>query len=174
MHVQDAETQHIYVHFSTSPRKWKVALMAVVWVAPGFRYFDMKGIAEPIRLAFTIGGIKFEDHRIKREDWAELKPKTPYGGLPLLEVDGKTYAQADAILKTAGRLTNLYPKGLLDQLKVDEYLGAAQDILSAIQPSLRESDDKKKAEMRKVTPWSMLTEIQTLFLAVWGEGTKHM
>ena len=52
-------------------------------------YFNTMGRGELSRLIFAQAGIKYEDARLSREEWAELKPKTPTGMLPLLEVDGK-------------------------------------------------------------------------------------
>ena len=37
-------------------------------------YFDVRGRAEMTRMAFAAGGIEFEDCRVKREEWAALKP----------------------------------------------------------------------------------------------------
>jgi len=42
-------------------------------------YFDIEGVAEPIRLALVLSGIPFEDHRIKFDEWPAMKPTTPYG-----------------------------------------------------------------------------------------------
>lgn len=55
-------------------------------------YFDFGGRAEAIRLALHIGGVSFEDVRFPREKWAELKPLTPFGGTPTLEVTLPTYS----------------------------------------------------------------------------------
>ena len=36
-------------------------------------YFDIQGLAEPIRLLFSYGDIEFEDHRITDEEWPSHK-----------------------------------------------------------------------------------------------------
>ncbi len=41
---------------------------------------DIEGVAEPIRLAFALADVEFEDDRINFSQWPELKPKTPHGG----------------------------------------------------------------------------------------------
>ena len=59
-------------------------------------YFDFHGgRGEPARLALSIGRVPFEDNRIKIADWPRLKDKPPYGGLPILEVDGEILAQSN-------------------------------------------------------------------------------
>ncbi len=37
-------------------------------------YFNGRGRAEAIRIIFEVKGIKYEDVRIKPEDWPNLKP----------------------------------------------------------------------------------------------------
>lgn len=37
-------------------------------------YFDLPGLAEPIRLLFSYGKVPFIDQRITKEEWVTLKP----------------------------------------------------------------------------------------------------
>ncbi|KAI8494091.1 hypothetical protein Bbelb_284380 [Branchiostoma belcheri] len=80
-------------------------------------YFKHWGRGGVLRLLFAAGGIEFEDVRIEREQWPELKPsvngnltfvgessgrafdyeKTPMGQIPILEVDGTMICQRRAI-----------------------------------------------------------------------------
>ena len=50
-------------------------------------YFDIEGAAEPVRLALALAGKEYEDDRVKFPDWKDLKPKTPYGQLPVMTID---------------------------------------------------------------------------------------
>ena len=70
-------------------------------------YFDIPGAGEKVRLALMMGKIPFTDERIGFKEWGELKPKTPYGQLPLLEIDGEVCAQSNAMLQYAGKLAGL-------------------------------------------------------------------
>ena len=44
-------------------------------MAPKYKltYFDAMGRAEITRLVFAQAGLEYEDHRINRADWPELK-----------------------------------------------------------------------------------------------------
>lgn len=75
------------------------------------KYFDFHAKPEPIRLVFSIGHIKFIDDRFSFEDFPKRKAKGEFkfGQVPVLEVDGKSYAQTNAILRYTGKITGLYP-----------------------------------------------------------------
>ena len=88
-------------------------------------YFDFHGgRGEPARLALSIGGIPFEDDRVPPSDWERRKPNTPFGALPLLEVDGQTLAQSNAVNRYVGKLTDLYPTDAWQAALCDEVMEA--------------------------------------------------
>ena len=92
-------------------------------------YFDFHGgRGEPARIALSMGGIPFEDERVKGTDWERRKPGTPFGALPLLEKDGEILAQSNAINRYVGRLTNLYPSDPWQAALCDEIMEAVEDI----------------------------------------------
>ncbi|GMR47069.1 hypothetical protein PMAYCL1PPCAC_17264 [Pristionchus mayeri] len=56
------------------------------------RYFDIRGIGEVSRQIFFLSGTPFGDERIQFEDWdrnSRIKKGTPFGTLPVLEIDGE-------------------------------------------------------------------------------------
>jgi glutathione S-transferase len=56
---------------------------------PRLIYFDAPvSRGEECRLALHLAGVEFEDVRIASADWPALKPKTPFGALPVLELPG--------------------------------------------------------------------------------------
>jgi glutathione S-transferase len=92
-------------------------------------YFDIEGRAEPVRLALTLAQVPFDDVRVKFEEWADLKPKTPNGQLPVLQVDdGPMRTQSMAMLRWIGATysTTLYPADKLFDL--EEALGLVDDL----------------------------------------------
>ncbi|KAJ3171248.1 hypothetical protein HDU88_008285 [Geranomyces variabilis] len=114
-------------------------------------YFDFKGLGEPVRLALTIAGLDFEDIRIKRENWPAIKPTTPFGHVPVLEVDGQKVAQSGAMLRYIGRLvpeSGLYPADIWTAFKVDEFLGVVDDIGELLHPSFGVKDQDEIVRLR--------------------------
>ena len=110
-------------------------------------YFDFHGgRGEPARLALSMAGIPFEDDRVSPSDWERRKPDTPFGALPVLEVDGQTLAQSNAINRYVGKLADLYPTDAWQAALRDEVMGAVEDISTKLAATLFLSDDEKKAQ----------------------------
>eukprot|EP00427_Karlodinium_veneficum_P012147 CAMPEP_0169066770 /NCGR_PEP_ID=MMETSP1015-20121227/3136_1 /TAXON_ID=342587 /ORGANISM="Karlodinium micrum, Strain CCMP2283" /LENGTH=253 /DNA_ID=CAMNT_0009125477 /DNA_START=150 /DNA_END=909 /DNA_ORIENTATION=+ len=105
-----------------------------------FTYFDIKAMpGEKVRLALTLAGIPFKDNRLKFPEWGELKPKTKYGQLPMLNVDGVESYQSGAMLRWVGSLGDgsLYPLQDAAKLRViEEMLGVSDDLQRAWSPAL--------------------------------------
>lgn len=112
-------------------------------------YFDFHGgRGEPARLALAIGGIPFEDDRIGA-DWQRRKGETPFGSLPVLEVDGRVLTQCNTINRYVGRLANLYPTDPWQAALCDETMDAVEDIGSKIGTTLFIADEEEKKKQRK-------------------------
>eukprot|EP00310_Coccolithus_braarudii_P002369 CAMPEP_0183366872 /NCGR_PEP_ID=MMETSP0164_2-20130417/90404_1 /TAXON_ID=221442 /ORGANISM="Coccolithus pelagicus ssp braarudi, Strain PLY182g" /LENGTH=289 /DNA_ID=CAMNT_0025542699 /DNA_START=98 /DNA_END=967 /DNA_ORIENTATION=- len=92
-------------------------------------YFGLPGRGEAIRLALAIGGVDFEDTRVPFPAWGRVKPTTPWGTLPVLELaDGSQLAQARSVLRLVGKCTSLYPADPLLAHRVDELMDALEDL----------------------------------------------
>jgi glutathione S-transferase len=110
-------------------------------------YFDFHGgRGEPARLALSIGGIAFEDDRVPTSDWERRKGDTPFGALPVLEVDGQIVAQSNAINRYVGKLVDLYPSDPWQAALCDEAMEAVEDITTKIFASRFLPEQQKKAE----------------------------
>jgi glutathione S-transferase len=118
---------------------------------PRLIYFDAPvSRGEECRLAFQLAGVDFEDVRIKREDWPALKPTTPFGGLPVLEVPGKPpLGQSNAILALIGRRHGLHPKDELEAARHEAMMCHAEDLRSVVAPTIRIADPDGKRKARE-------------------------
>mmetsp|Transcript_26627 Transcript_26627/g.65278 ORF Transcript_26627/g.65278 Transcript_26627/m.65278 type:complete len:249 (+) Transcript_26627:97-843(+) len=129
------------------------------------QYFDIAGVAEKIRFALLIGGVPFKDTRVKFPEWAALKPTTPFGQLPVMQVDGQRFAQSAAMLAFAGKIGGLTPRDPLKALRVDEAVGLDDDFRNKLRPSMQVSGDKtlsdkaKKAKVKDMRAEITLTHI---------------
>lgn len=145
---------------------------------PRLTYFDFSGSrGEECRLALFLAGVDFEDHRIKREEWPALKPTTPYGSLPILEIEGKgTLAQSNAILTFVGRQHDLLPSDAWEMARHESVMGAAEDLRTAIGQSIRISDEAQKKAAREtlatttIPQWGARLEAQIRGPFVGGEA----
>ncbi|GMF34169.1 unnamed protein product [Phytophthora lilii] len=75
-------------------------------------YFHLPVRAELSRLVLTYAKIPFDDVRLTFPEWGQLKPNTPLGEMPLLEVDGTTYCQKKDETKKAEKTTKFLQETL--------------------------------------------------------------
>jgi glutathione S-transferase len=127
-------------------------------------YFDFHGgRGEPARLALAIGGIAFEDDRVAFADWARRKGSTPFGGLPLLEVDGEVVAQSNGINRYVGKLTGLYPADPWQAALCDEVMDAVEEVGGKIAATFDLPPEQMKTERQALVEGpitSYLTRLQ--------------
>ena len=92
-------------------------------------YFDFDGgRAEPVRIAFHIAGIEFEDDRISFPEFGQLRSSLRFNAVPVLQMDGQIITQSIAMGRYIGKLAGLYPADALQALYCDEVMGAIEDM----------------------------------------------
>ncbi|KAL4714874.1 hypothetical protein ACJJTC_012546 [Scirpophaga incertulas] len=93
-----------------------------------FSYFPVKALGEGPRLLMSYGGQEFDDIRVTMEDWPALKPSTPFGQLPVLNMNGKKYAQSVALSRYFGRKYGLVGATPEQDLEIDMTVDFVNDI----------------------------------------------
>ncbi|XP_055346017.1 glutathione S-transferase 1-like isoform X2 [Paramacrobiotus metropolitanus] len=112
-------------------------------------YFDGRGRGEFVRLLFATAGQKFEDYRVATPDWPAFKPKTPWGTVPYLEVDGKPLGETKVIIRLLGQRFGLLPSGDWDQALASSIVEKAMDIYDGMVKILFKTPDGEKANATK-------------------------
>eukprot|EP00933_Yihiella_yeosuensis_P028538 TRINITY_DN22375_c0_g1_i1.p1 TRINITY_DN22375_c0_g1~~TRINITY_DN22375_c0_g1_i1.p1 ORF type:complete len:223 (-),score=53.98 TRINITY_DN22375_c0_g1_i1:215-883(-) len=124
------------------------------WDAPG------RG-GEPARLALTIAGIPFEDVRVPFGDevWGPLKPRSPWGKMPLLEVDGEMLAESGTILRYLAPVCKMAGETPWETAKVDEFMDVIiTDLEASTMFNGRKGDELIAARSEAAKPGSTFHE----------------
>jgi prostaglandin-H2 D-isomerase / glutathione transferase len=136
---------------------------------PRLFYFDAPvSRGEECRLALHVAGVDFEDVRLKREEWMAMKPTTPFGSVPVLEMPGHPpLAHSNAILVLIGRQYGLHPKDDFEAAQHEALLCHVEDLRAHVTPSMRMTDEAEKKKAREALVES--------YFPVWGANTeKHL
>jgi glutathione S-transferase len=112
-------------------------------------YFNARGNAEVVRLVFAQAGVEYEDIRLTSEQWAEFKPKTPYGVIPVLDIDGKRIGGSMPIARYLARQFGLAGEGDMARLILESAEDAINDFKVKMAAMYFEKDEEKKATLRK-------------------------
>lgn len=134
---------------------------------PKLTYFDAPvSRGEECRLALHAAGVPFEDNRIPPATWQELKPQTPFGALPVFEVEGHPpLAQCNAILCLIGRLYGLHPQDPHEAARHEAVMAYVEELRSAVIPTMRITDPDEKIKAREA--------LATDFLQTWGANVER-
>lgn len=110
-------------------------------------YTNHKGRAELIRWIFKQADVPFEDIRFTREEWLAFKPKTPYGGLPVLEIDGKLYAGSLPLVRYVAEQHGLAGSNELENLELASIYDMTEDLMLRVISVFEEKDETRKAKL---------------------------
>ena len=102
-------------------------------------YFDIEGVAEPVRIALFLADVPFDNVTIPFGDWPAKKPTTKYGQVPEMTLpNGQLITESGAMLRLAGEADpegKLYPSDVLARTKVEMVLGLVGDLKRAWTPA---------------------------------------
>nr|WAS27872.1 glutathione S-transferase [Mythimna separata] len=115
------------------------------------QYFNIGGLAEPIRYILHYTKQDFEDYRHDIDTWPDMKIKEslPYGQFPIYEEDGRVLTQTLAIAKYVARDTELIPADAWQRAVVESAVYTLFDYWKNVTPYFLEADPVKKEELRK-------------------------
>ena len=112
-------------------------------------YGNARGRAEQIRFVFAQAGVQYEDIRLTSEQWPEFKPKTPYGQLPVLEVDGKMLAGSGPIERFLAEQYGLSGSNAFENTEIASILDVVDDLAEKLAAVYFEKDEARKTKLKK-------------------------
>ncbi|XP_035715592.1 glutathione S-transferase [Folsomia candida] len=97
-------------------------------------YYDIRGAAEPIRMILSYGGVQFEDIRapmfpLPPKLPKEIKEKTTWGTIPLMEFEGKKLNQSLTISRYFAKKFHLAGSNDFEAGLCDEYVDTVIDYI---------------------------------------------
>ncbi|XP_024216850.1 glutathione S-transferase isoform X2 [Halyomorpha halys] len=111
-------------------------------------YFNGRGLGESIRFILSYMGKEFQDNRITTE-WPQFKEKTPFGKLPILEIDDKVLYQSLAILKYLATQAGLAGNNAEEKLEIDMVVGAYGDLASELSRYFQTANSSDKEKLKE-------------------------
>ncbi len=112
-------------------------------------YFNFEGRAEAIRFIFAQAGVAYEDKRLTSEEWAQLKPTTQYGAVPVLEVDGKQLAGSGPIARFLAERFGLAGSSDFENADIASIHDVIVDLSQQLIKVRFEEDETRKADLKK-------------------------
>ena len=128
-------------------------------------YFNLRGRGEPCRVLLAYGGIKWEDERIPppwdpATHWPAVKPKTPFGQLPLLTWEGETISQSMACSRFLAKKVGLAGRTDLEQAQADEIVDVVQDLINTMASLYFAKDEEGMKKFTEVTRAAALANLE--------------
>ena len=137
-------------------------------------YFDIDGArGEAARLAMVIGRVPFEDDRVKFADWESRKPSTPFGALPVVELDGQSVAQSNGINRYVGKLAGLYPSDAWQAALCDEAMDAVEEIATRVWSTMPLPAAEKKVQRESLAAGPLSYSLDRLQRRLVAQGGQY-
>ena len=132
-------------------------------------YFDFRGRGELIRFMFAQAGVSYEDKRIalNSKEWADLKPVTPFGLLPVLEIDGEPLTGSTVIARYLAELSDFDLAGSkeLDNAHIAAIGNFITDLEMEIAPIVRGKFTKKDEQTMEILKKEFVEECVPKFIS---------
>ncbi|CAH1801197.1 unnamed protein product [Owenia fusiformis] len=112
-------------------------------------YFKGRGNGELLRLLFAQAEVKYEDVRLTGEEWQKIKPTSPFGVMPMLQIDDTLVGETGTIARYIARENGLGGKTSVEQALAESVFDSMGDVKSAFGKAYYEKDDERKAEFFK-------------------------
>lgn len=137
-------------------------------------YFDIDGgRGEPIRIALSIGGIEFEDHRISFAEFGQMRASTPFNAVPVVEMNDGVYSQSNAMSRYFGKQASLYPEDPWQAFLCDEVMDAIEDLMHFLIRTFGMQGDELKAAREKLADGAFTTYLKTLNARLQAAGGEY-
>ena len=111
-------------------------------------YFPFYGRVEVLAQLLSHAKADWEFVPVERDQVAKYKEegKSEFGQFPIAEINGKFYAQTDAILRLLGRKHGYYPEDPEKAFLVDSAIDGYKDVISKLYQLHFEQDMEKKKQ----------------------------
>ncbi|EFO91502.1 CRE-GST-6 protein [Caenorhabditis remanei] len=113
-------------------------------------YFPLRARAEIARQIFAYAGKDYNEEIITFEKWPALKNSTPFGQLPVLEVDGKPLGQSYAIARYLAKEFGIAGKNEIEEAEVDAIADQFKDYLNDVVPYLTALSGLKPGDVNQL------------------------
>ena len=113
-----------------------------------FKYFPVEAKGELIRFIFAQAGVDYEDVRIPFDDWPAMKPSTPFGHLPVLEMDDETLTGSGPTARYLAETFGLAGSSPLENVRIAAIKDVQDEVVLKMVRAFFEKDEAKKAEAK--------------------------
>jgi glutathione S-transferase len=134
-------------------------------------YFNLRARGEFSRILFEVAGVPYEDVRVEFSHWpGDFKKDTPFGQLPVLEIDGVKLCQSNTIARYLANKYGLAGKTELEKARGDMIVDCVEDVTNQIAKLFVEKDEAKKNELKEKLSNELLPGYYAKFEALLKEN----